>query len=411
MRRLGILAGAVVVTLVAAACASPAGSGSGSTSDTINTTADVVATTTSQPPDLTAPPTTTVAIGRGTTTTTAGRPVPASGVARISPDRARDSIPSFRSEVALPVGGGDALTLTLSRDGDFEWTNVATGAPETLYDARTLTQVSTPPGGVVLVRTGVIVGGPDWPAPYMEEHRFFQSLAARAIEEGSGTSVDIDGNLSVEIRETWEPTHHDGRNEMLERVFAVDVATGLLTKFEMRFSLPQANFSSVGGVTSDLVRDEASFISSKAPYDPREDSGVETLSDAGFIPIGSLDEASRLAGYDVPPPGFVPDGFALTQIAYGADPASYVGGKNVVALTYMNAGWAFTVTYRDKPFYGDPFDPAGDFGYEDLAVEHGAFTLVPAGITHAYGTIDGRFITVDGGIGLETLREIVDGLG
>ena len=185
MRSARILVGTIVVTLVAGACAAPDGSGSESAQDTTDTTAGVVATTTTEQPVVAAESTTTIAV-ETTTTTTIEETKPEFGVARVSPDRARAPIPSYRSEFALPVSEGDTLTLTISRDGDFEWTDVATGAPESLYDARFLKQVSTPPGGGVLVRTGVITGGPDWPAPYMERHRFFQSKAARAIEDSSG---------------------------------------------------------------------------------------------------------------------------------------------------------------------------------------------------------------------------------
>lgn len=102
---------------------------------------------------------------------------------------------------------------------------------------------------------------------------------------------------------------------------------------------------------------------------PEEAFGAEAAAtksfDGGFHLVATIDEASKLAGYSVLEPAWLPDGFELTHIAYSPAPLSQAlyGASDVVVLTYRNAGWQIDVTMRDASTaeeWFNPYDPGGD---------------------------------------------------
>ncbi len=377
--RLRLFAIAVGLAAMLAACASPQGG------PDVGTDGDEDATTTTA---MATASTTTVSIV--TTSTTEAEQIDSPAVdVRVS-----------EATAAVPRSQGRSALLTVADGGSFLFTDEASGDLMARYDIETLTHISVHADGRIVERVGVLIGGPDWAVPTLSDIREYQSIVVRASDSKTAVSMDVDGTESVESVMTRAPDNPD-YPELVGRTVAVGTDTGLLTRLLLVYSDGEADFASEGPVTTS-VRSWDKFDASPTVGDSQS---------VGFVPVSSMDEAERLAGYSLPTVGFVPEGFDLVSVAHGEAPVSLIGGRNVVALTYQKAAWFVTITFRPDKFSTDPYDPNGDFGFTDSAIEYAGFRIVPAGVNHAYGQVGDVAVTIDGALGDLMLRQMIDGIG
>ena len=137
-------------------------------------------------------------------------------------------------------------------------------------------------------------------------------------------------------------------------------------------------------------------------------------------------EAEQLAGYAPPLPGWLPEGFALTSVAYANEPNSDVNlidppSEKVLVFTYRTGYRTLTVTTRLKtieiqavtreeipwidPYcIGPPCDPVAT-----VTAAGGVFEIVaaPLVVTHAWAVTGDIVVTVGGDVSVDELRRIL----
>ncbi|OFW62559.1 MAG: hypothetical protein A2135_07685 [Actinobacteria bacterium RBG_16_67_15] len=274
------------------------------------------------------------------------------------------------------------------------------GETTVVYNARDLTLWLS----LGVLRTGSVSAYD----PLLRAQLAAQGVVAAALETGAAGIRDVDGRQVVEA--SYEENYvFDGVHVVQEHTVAVDLETGLIVRHDIDYKSPEIapedlpQEAVAGGVTTGFSIDD----------DVVAERAADQTFDDGFQLLSSIAEAEALAGYPVSTPSWMPEGFVLTQIAYGSNPGGILDRQRVVVLTYRNWAWQIDVTFRDasvKEEWDDPFDPEQLLTPTTLL---GAFEIFASDGTfpaHAWGVDNGRLITVVGGVGPEALAKIVEGL-
>ena len=328
-----------------------------------------------------------------------------------------------------PDGCCSQWRLTVARDGSYRWTSTD-GAGDVAYNAATGMhwQVLSYGPGVSKERPNYIItarvpaGGPDQrvsrPDPLGPIADFVTALAR------AGDPRITTGNVAG--RATWHydgPTVQDrlgGDGAPNHAVADVDQASGALLHLTRRVdNLVVTRFTASDVTTSDQV-DRTKFSIEVPP-------GAETTQvDLGFEPT-SLEEAGAGPPYELLVPQRVPAGFALESVAVDRDVPSPTGpeGMNppathVVAMTWSNGAFRFTVTLRPKG--GGPWDDP--FGGEGMVPDAEQVSLPLAGRAplegkvivdaplwpHLWGITDDIVVTVSGDLSRAELEQVAGSL-
>lgn len=316
---------------------------------------------------------------------------------KVLPGRDRTGITAARSGF-IDASGRQVSVVTV--DGDYVLVDADSGETTVVYNARDLTLWLS----VGVLRTGSVSADD----PFLRAQMAAQGLVALALETGTSGIRDVNGRQVVETSYE-EDFVFDGVQVVREHTVTVDIETGLIVRHDIDQKSPEvapedANRESVAGdVTTGFSIDD----------DVVAERAAEQTIDDGYQLLSSIAEAEALAGYPVSTPSWMPEGFVLTQIAYGSNPGGIMNRQSVVVLTYRNWAWEVDVTFRDASVqeqWDDPFDP------EQLLTPTtvvGAFEIFASNGTfpaHAWGVDDGRLITIAGGVGPEALAKIVEGL-
>ncbi len=238
---------------------------------------------------------------------------------------------------------GESVSL-ITRYGDYVVVDAASGLAVWVYDARALR---------LGVRTDVVRDGRlDWDSG---RRTAVQALVAAGMEEGTAEFIEVGGRPAAQV--TYRIDYWFDEHIVEDHVVAVDLETGLIVRDAVEVLSPEADPGDPtpavdGPVTTGLKAMEADFA---VP-----DGGLRYFDD-GYRLVGSVAEAEALAGYEIPVPGWLPDGFVLTQVAFGENPGG-VPGPNVVVLTYRKWAWRIDVVSWDLSggrYPIDPFDREG----------------------------------------------------
>lgn len=351
-----------------------------------------------------------------------GRPVPR--VAYWQDDR--EGIPAWQTGNTIITADGDVMLVS------------DTGSPFETYNSRTGFSTNRPsdprlppptPGGL----GSTILHNPQW----LLSH---QSRMATAIEAGHARIVDIDG------RPTWRAVDRgpfytdgcaayseDGTCHMVSSVTRwVDVETGLIVKLSSTYNPPLPDSTEYhDDFYTPMTEIEGGMADTD--FDAGPDQTIEPSGPRGFVLAPSAGHASLFAGYEVLVPGWIPEGYELTHIAYASGSQGHPrDGEDMVVLVYRNGAWQIEVTTRtiglvsdwySEGFWYDPYEP--EFYTEEGTILTDETDLLYKGeyryriggrINHAWGLSpneneSGRqLVTVAGAVGRDGLERILASL-
>ena len=377
------LASVAVLVVVVSACGADVG-GSSTSAEPLPTSSTIDG-----------PTTTSTSVDTETPTS---QPDTASGDATVHPEVARDDLDGASSTF---VDADGRMVSTVTPDGDYVLVDHATGLPVVSYNARSLDMWVD----IGVSRAGTI----SHDDPFLRLQTAAQGIVAAARESGTAESVTIEGREAAQATHREEYTF-DEWTVVTDYTVAVDVETGLLVRYDVVQISPEPipeeepRKTVPGDVTTGTSVDEDMF---------KAYGSTDQTFDDGFVLAGTLEEAATLAGYRLLVPSWLPEGFVLTQIAFGDEPAGLVDRQKMVVLTYRNWAWRIDVTMRsagDFDEWDDPLDPEGRLQsigtVRNFELRAGDVNAPP----HAWAVVDDQIVTVSGSIGPQTLKTIVESL-
>lgn len=310
--------------------------------------------------------------------------------------------------VASSFSFADGRVLeTVTVDGDYLMTDADSGETVVVYDAVDLRFWMRVGDGAVR-REGFL----SFDDPFLRDQTAVQGMVASAREAGTLEVVDVGGRPAGRVTYRDEYTF-DQWQIVTEYTMAVDLETGLLVVYEANQVSPPIDpddlpRTATAGTATVGLRAEAELFA------PRSEAAA--VFDDGFAALSSLDELARLVPYELLVPTWLPDGFRLTQIAYGDQPAGRSDRIQMAVLTYRNWAWRIDVTIRSGESvtpdgeWRNPLDPEQRFmptervdGFEIYAAD----LFIPP---HAWAVVGDTVVTISGGVGPEAIADIVRSL-
>lgn len=295
--------------------------------------------------------------------------------------------------------------VAVAADGTYAFDAIATGTPlqpgqyAATYDADTLTSnvVSLEHDGTAtaIVWTGRILGGPDFPDPFMQGLFVDQAAAA----EGVATFGASEAALERPAFETTDPRDNS--------VVTIDDDSWLAVSYRHADGSSEFRKYTVVAIAPDRsVLDLSTTVAKAAPV----------TNEAGFEQT-TIEAVSGLLPYQLHLPTWMPDGFTLSNVVYAESPVSAVAGtRHVVALEYRYKTAQITVTFRSLETQEDWTDDPWDEGLEDQDVpgleQRGDCYVAPPHIweTHGWGVVGDAFVTISGAASTDAIWSIFDGL-
>ena len=322
--------------------------------------------------------------------------------------------------------------FTVTARGHFRLTGL-TLEENIAYDARTGIQrslsesASLGEGRFAAERRGLAPGPPD-PAPTdsLLERDFGAFVRALlAADDPRVHEVDYRGRPAWRLDVSAEP------NTIVPELSGDHFAVWV----DQETGLPVRIVESKKGVALDELRLEHLVVDAEIPartFTVRFPRGAEvSRTDEGFRRV-RLQQASALVGYAPLVPAWVPDGYALTEVAVAPGstlPTGAEGGNpvstHVVSLSYRRGLDQMVVTTRLRHvpgFSGGWSDPlATGEGFVDrperLRARRGALSgvelkllLVPRNVPHVWALTDDLVVTVSGDLSREELLRVSESL-